>query len=398
MANLLYNVKRIFGLNKNDLASKLKEKMIGGEVATKKLGAKFPDGSVEYYTPDGSDASFNSIWSSGANFGTLSIGGLSVATEDFVGNAVKTSKGTRNLNMSDGNGLFSESNASQDSSGVLGFNAPVHIGGGEWATTSIGRSLGRMGMFSSDSNPIHILANMSNVSADNGAYLKLGARATNGIANMTSVNYGGFKENSVGGDFRSYALVQLSDQLGGTVDGFKVNSLGVATLPSSSLTKIKDGGDKAVVTNEVLDDRIPQWQDWTSGSITLPNETGTWELVGSTDTYNNSQLTFPDIVASGSKNRLAYTYVTVADSGSTTLSSGRDIAIAGKGTTLYSMRVVHKKDSKFWQIEGVVTHNQVLQGASQSFSYMCAIELTSTTLRMAMSEIYESGLKYRKIA
>ncbi len=61
MTKIYANLKRIFSTNKGTLASELDAKMFGGESNTKCLGIKFPDNSVEYYTPEGGDAKYNSL-------------------------------------------------------------------------------------------------------------------------------------------------------------------------------------------------------------------------------------------------------------------------------------------------------------------------------------------------
>ncbi len=362
---------------------------------------------------DGTGLTINSLK---VNYQSSSSGGIS-----------NPSAGTRNLNMSQ-DGLFVESNVSQDSNGVLGFNAPVHIGDGEWATTSIGRSLGRMGMFSSDSNPIHILANMSSVSADNGAYLKLGARATNGIANMTSVNYGGFKENSVDGDFKGYALIQLSDQSGGTVDGFRVNSLGVATLPSSSITKIKNGGGEAVVTIDVLDDAIPtaseiktqyesnsdtnaftdgykakvdaipQWADWTSGSITLPDETGTWEFDGNTASTGSGLLLFDNLVSSGCHSALINQRINFTGTGTPVVTLTADTGMNLFADSTLRFTLSHIAGSSTWVVSGSSTDGKQNTTNNSTHNYMGRFENTVNTHSMTFGGTDSFNIKWRKIA
>ncbi len=147
------------------------------------------------------------------------------------------------------------------------------------------------------------------------------------------------------------------------------------------------------------------WRDWTSGSITLPDETGTWEITGSM-TAISAQINLLGTATSGNCQWVNSMNMQVDDpdiNPLVTTSRASCIGTGSGGTLFVNVSISHVEGSNFWSMSGTATSHRLSTQQSRSSVLNSIIELDGSTtphtceLEIGGSSITDPNLKYRKI-
>ncbi len=257
---------------------------------------------------------------------------------ELVSSSANPSAGTRNLNMSDGNGFFEESNVTQ------GFHGSIEV--------------------------------------LNGLDVK-----KEKIEHSSTV-FPSTIENEV--------IFGVRDNAGGLQNFLRIRS-------GSKRPQINLNGTAHDLGYE---SDIPQWTEWTKGSITLPNETGTWEISGYMASEVSNFIGRPNAVTGrgGRVLQKSYTADSSDDSVREFLTSAESIVL-GAGRAMVDLRITHKKDELFWLITGSLggTRYPPKETISTVVNVQSSIQDTGNTCTLDRTNIYSynghvTELKWRKIS
>jgi hypothetical protein len=163
------------------------------------------------------------------------------------------------------------------------------------------------------------------------------------------------------------------------------------SLPATTATPtqlLAVAGGKGLVSFEALNERgLTAWVTWSSGTLTLPNEDGSWEIDGWFSGGITSGLSWNMVSATNVRS------VNMLDaSANFTNYIGAYGAIGFRNLTL---KITHRKDSLFWGINGEI-NTESTDGQTGTL-YASVLQTTSSSLTLSTYNISDWNINYRKI-
>lgn len=165
------------------------------------------------------------------------------------------------------------------------------------------------------------------------------------------------------------------------------NNAGVSYIPQQS------GYSAHFEGNVLVDgDFVNTGTAWTTGTITLPDVSGIWEIRGTADLQANGGLNF-DSRDTGAGNFAFFSYISMASGASGTSAV---VGNAVTGNNMINIVIQHIAGTNYWQVEGDVSSYDGSSTLSHKFG--TCIKTTTLDSVLSMANTNSFSLYYKRIA